>query len=186
MLCPSCGRENPEGFAFCGHCGAALAPQAEAREVRKTVTVVFADVVGSTALGESRDPERVRAQMGRWFENARTTIERRRGTVEKVAGDAVVAVFGVNQIGVDAVEAVILARRGECEPAFELARRAVARASETDSYEHMRTYELASRALTQCGRTDEARRLLERMIAESEAKEATVYVDRARRLIAQL
>jgi hypothetical protein len=63
--------------------------------VRKTVTVVFADVVGSTALGESRDPERVRAEMGRWFETARATIERHGGTIEKFAGDAVMAVFGV-------------------------------------------------------------------------------------------
>jgi class 3 adenylate cyclase len=95
MVCPSCGRENPDGFAFCGHCGAALAPAPPAREVRKTVTVLFADVVGSTALGESRDPERLRAEMGRWFGTARQTIERHGGTVEKFAGDAVMAVFGI-------------------------------------------------------------------------------------------
>jgi class 3 adenylate cyclase len=94
-VCPSCGRENPDEFAFCGHCGAALASAPAAREVRKTVTVLFADVVGSTSLGESRDPERVRTQMGRWFEQARRTIERHGGTVEKFAGDAVMAVFGV-------------------------------------------------------------------------------------------
>ena len=95
MVCPSCGRENPDEFAFCGHCGAALAAASAAREVRKTVTVLFADVVDSTSLGESRDPERVRAQMGRWFEQARQTIEGHGGTVEKFAGDAVMAVFGV-------------------------------------------------------------------------------------------
>ncbi len=94
-VCPSCGRENPDEFAFCGHCGAALVAPAPAREVRKTVTVLFADVVGSTELGEARDPEAVRAQMGQWFDQARTTIERHGGTVEKFAGDAVMAVFGV-------------------------------------------------------------------------------------------
>src|SRR6266542_3582519 len=95
MVCPSCGRENPDEFAFCGHCGAALVAASAAREVRKTVTVLFADVVDSTSLGASRDPERVRAQMGRWFEQARQTIEGHGGTVEKFAGDAVMAVFGV-------------------------------------------------------------------------------------------
>jgi class 3 adenylate cyclase/tetratricopeptide (TPR) repeat protein len=94
MICPSCGGENPDGFAFCGHCGVALGSGA-AREVRKTVTVLFADVVGSTAAGETRDPERVRAEMARWFEQARATIERHGGRVEKFAGDAVMAVFGI-------------------------------------------------------------------------------------------
>ena len=51
VTCHSCGRESPDGFAFCGACGAAFAPVAAAREVRKTVTVVFSDVTGSTALG---------------------------------------------------------------------------------------------------------------------------------------
>jgi class 3 adenylate cyclase len=59
--CQNRGRETPGGFAFCGHCGFPLATT-PARDFRKTVTIVFADVVGSTSLGETRDPEQVRAQ----------------------------------------------------------------------------------------------------------------------------
>ena len=95
LVCAQCGQENPDGFRFCGACGAPLGEVAPAREVRKTVTVLFADVVGSTALGESRDPEAVRAQMANWFEDARTILARHGGTVEKFIGDAVMAVFGV-------------------------------------------------------------------------------------------
>src|ERR671925_573302 len=95
-VCPECGRENPEGFRFCGACGASLAPE-EAREVRKTVTVLFADVVSSTALGERADPEAVRATMRGYFQELRTILERHGGRVEKFIGDAVMAVFGVPQ-----------------------------------------------------------------------------------------
>src|SRR5581483_9970765 len=62
---------------------------------RKTVTVLFADVVGSTPLGEARDPEVVRSMMERYFEGMSTVIARHGGTVEKYIGDAVMAVFGV-------------------------------------------------------------------------------------------
>jgi class 3 adenylate cyclase len=59
------------------------------REVRKTVTVLFADVAGSTALGERFDPESMRRVMGRYFDEMRTILERHGGTVEKFIGDAV-------------------------------------------------------------------------------------------------
>jgi class 3 adenylate cyclase len=95
VVCAQCGQENPDGFRFCGACAAPLIEASPTREVRKTVTVLFADVVGSTALGESRDPEAVRAQMTHWFEDARAILTRHGGTVEKFIGDAVMAVFGV-------------------------------------------------------------------------------------------
>jgi class 3 adenylate cyclase/tetratricopeptide (TPR) repeat protein len=65
------------------------------REQRKVVTIIFCDLVGSTALGESTDPEALRARMRLYFEDLRTVLERHSGTVEKFVGDAVMAVFGI-------------------------------------------------------------------------------------------
>ena len=67
------------------------------REVRKTVTVLFCDVAGSTALGESTDPEALRALLARYFERMKAIVESHGGTVEKFIGDAVMAVFGIPQ-----------------------------------------------------------------------------------------
>jgi len=72
-----------------------LTAAAAAREQRKVVTVLFCDLVGSTALGESTDPEALRGRMRRYFEDLRVIIERHGGTVEKFVGDAVMAVFGI-------------------------------------------------------------------------------------------
>src|SRR5213076_3537133 len=63
--------------------------------VRKTVTVLFCDVTGSTSLGERMDPENLRRVMLEYFDEMRAAIERHGGTVEKFIGDAVMAVFGV-------------------------------------------------------------------------------------------
>ena len=93
--CRSCGQENPDGFRFCGTCGAELEREAPARELRKTVTVLFCDVSGSTAMGERLDPESTRRVMTRYFEEMRAAIERHGGTVEKFIGDAVMAIFGI-------------------------------------------------------------------------------------------
>ena len=98
--CPSCGQPNPDGARFCNACGAELGGAA-AREVRKTVTVLFADVTGSTSLGEQLDPESLRRVMARYFDAARTCIEHHGGTVEKFIGDAVMAVFGVPTVHED-------------------------------------------------------------------------------------
>jgi class 3 adenylate cyclase/tetratricopeptide (TPR) repeat protein len=91
--CPSCGTENPDVFSFCGRCGSSLTEAAPER--RKTVTVLFCDVTGSTALGARLETEAVREVMLRYFDEMRLAIERHSGTVEKFIGDAVVAVFGV-------------------------------------------------------------------------------------------
>ena len=95
LICASCGRENPVGAGFCHGCGAGLAATAVPREVRKTVTALFCDVTGSTALGESTDPEALRALLARYFERMKAVVESHGGTVEKFIGDAVMAVFGV-------------------------------------------------------------------------------------------
>src|SRR5580765_7525870 len=94
-VCTSCGQENPDGFKFCGNCGAPLTEAAPAREVRKIVTIVFCDLTGSTALGDRTDPETLRATMRGYYDEMRTILERHGGTVEKFVGDAVMAVFGV-------------------------------------------------------------------------------------------
>src|SRR2546430_5364092 len=88
--CPSCGTENPNDFRFCGRCGSSLAEAAPER--RKTVTVLFCDVSGSTALGERLETEAVREVMLSYFEAMRVEIERHSGTVEKFIGDALMAV----------------------------------------------------------------------------------------------
>jgi class 3 adenylate cyclase/tetratricopeptide (TPR) repeat protein len=94
-ICASCGRETPAGFPRCANCGASLDAASSAREQRKTVTVVFCDITGSTELGESADPEALRALLARYFERMKGIVEGHGGSVEKFIGDAVMAVFGV-------------------------------------------------------------------------------------------
>ena len=101
--CAACGAENPEGARFCNACATSFQTDADAawRESRKTVTILFCDVTGSTALGERLDPEALNRVMSRYFEAMREPIERHGGTVEKFIGDAVMAVFGVPHIHED-------------------------------------------------------------------------------------
>jgi class 3 adenylate cyclase len=107
VVCSACGAENDGDARFCKSCGTAFAGSSAAREQRKTVTLVFCDVVGSTALGESQDPEAVRVVLVRYFERMRGIVETHGGTVQKFIGDAVVAVFGVPVVHEDdAVRAV--------------------------------------------------------------------------------
>ncbi len=94
-----CGYKAAGTFRFCPECGAQAEPRG--REQRKVVTVLFCDVVGSTALGESRDAEAVRAVLARYFEQAKSIVERHGGSVEKFIGDAVMAVFGVPTVHED-------------------------------------------------------------------------------------
>jgi class 3 adenylate cyclase/tetratricopeptide (TPR) repeat protein len=93
--CVTCGFENASTANFCAECGASLATAtALRREERKVVSVVFVDLVGSTARAETSDPEDVRALLRIYHERARDELESFGGTVEKFIGDAVVAVFG--------------------------------------------------------------------------------------------
>src|SRR5438876_11937103 len=95
QICPACGQENPVGFKFCGACGAELdASSAPAREERKVITVLFADLVGFTSRAERLDPEDVRALLSPFYSRLRAELERFGGTVEKFIGDAVMALFG--------------------------------------------------------------------------------------------
>ena len=101
--CPVCGTPNGPTAKFCGECGSALtaaaAPQTAPAPTqpgaeRRLVSVLFADLVGFTALSESRDPEEVRELLSRYFDTSRQLITRYGGTVEKFIGDAVMAVWG--------------------------------------------------------------------------------------------
>jgi class 3 adenylate cyclase len=95
-FCANCGHENREGARFCEECAFPLAAgAAQAKEQRKTVTVLFCDLTGSTALGEALDPERLRALLAGYFERMKGIAELYGGSVEKFIGDAVMAVFGV-------------------------------------------------------------------------------------------
>jgi class 3 adenylate cyclase/tetratricopeptide (TPR) repeat protein len=94
-VCPRCGQENPEVARFCLACAAPLrAPRTAEGEERKLVTCLFVDLVGSTASAEHADPEDVRARLREYHERVRREVERHGGTLEKFAGDAVLAVFG--------------------------------------------------------------------------------------------
>jgi len=95
VTCPNCGQENPAAARFCNSCATPLQPEERPiGEERKTVTVVFVDLVDFTARAEQLDPEDVRAVLSPYHAHLRDELERRGGTVEKFIGDAVMAVFG--------------------------------------------------------------------------------------------
>jgi class 3 adenylate cyclase len=128
--CPSCGFENAASAKFCSECGTALAADASRRrEERKVVTVVFADLVGSTSRAERLDPEDVRAILAPYHERLRHELERFGGTVEKFIGDAVVGVFGAPVAHEDDAERAVraalsiqdaIAQLNEADPSLAL------------------------------------------------------------------
>ena len=91
--CVVCGADLPDKALFCPNCAAPVRLHPDESE-RKLTTVVFADLVGSTSLGGSQDPERTRAMLERFYDAMAAEIERAGGTVEKFVGDAVMAAFG--------------------------------------------------------------------------------------------
>src|SRR5687767_3247147 len=108
LVCPNCGRENGDDARFCSGCGASLeAP--DAREERKVVSVLFADLVGFTSRAEQMDPEDVRALLSPYYSQLRSELEGFGGTVEKFIGDAVMAVFGAPQAHEDDPERAVRA-----------------------------------------------------------------------------
>ena len=92
MRCSRCGTELPDDARFCSSCGASVA--GPVAEERKFVSVLFVDVVGSTARADGADPEDVRDRNQLYYREVRERIERHGGTIEKYVGDAVMAVFG--------------------------------------------------------------------------------------------
>jgi len=116
--CPVCGSQNPPRSKFCGECGSPIASAEDAPATaaaarpaaeRRLVTVLFADLVGSTRMAEGRDPEEVRDLLTRYFDTARDVIERYGGLVEKFIGDAVMAVWGTPTAHEDDAERAVRA-----------------------------------------------------------------------------
>jgi class 3 adenylate cyclase/ketosteroid isomerase-like protein/tetratricopeptide (TPR) repeat protein len=106
--CATCDADLAERSRFCDACGAPTAATAAQRtldevrtQTRKVVTILFGDLVGSTALQERMDPESVRALMGRCYSVLRECVERRGGRVVKFVGDGAMALFGVPDVAED-------------------------------------------------------------------------------------
>jgi len=130
-FCPNCGTPVGANSApECGDCGAALAPRSrycascgarvaagsgagpaergsQAARERKVATLLFADLVGFTSLNEAHDPEIIEAVVGRAFDRLSAEVERYEGLVEKFAGDAMLAVFGVPMVHEDDSERAV-------------------------------------------------------------------------------
>jgi class 3 adenylate cyclase/tetratricopeptide (TPR) repeat protein len=120
-ICAACGQENPDGFRFCGACGAPLVVRVVGqREERKVVTALFCDLVGFTASSESADPEDVDQMLAAYSAMARMQIEGHGGVVEKFIGDAVVGVFGVPAAHEDDPERAVRAALRMVEAAEDL------------------------------------------------------------------
>jgi class 3 adenylate cyclase/tetratricopeptide (TPR) repeat protein len=98
-----------EGARFCPSCGSPLEDARPGEEERKLVTILFADVIGSTELGEQLDPERLRSLLSAYFSAMSAVIEAWGGTVEKFIGDAVMAVFGIPIVREDDAERALRA-----------------------------------------------------------------------------
>lgn len=100
MACSVCGSPLPVGAHFCPNCGASVG-HLLATEERKTVTVLFADLVDSTGLARRLDAERTRGILSDFFDAAAEELHALRGRPEKFIGDAVMAVFGLPAVGED-------------------------------------------------------------------------------------
>jgi class 3 adenylate cyclase len=129
LVCSRCGHENLDDARFCSACGAALAEAGRTEEERRIVSVLFVDLVGSTARAERLDPEDVRDVITPYFERVRLEIEGFGGVVEKFIGDAVMGLFGAPVARGDdperAVRAALavkdgLAEMNEANPALDL------------------------------------------------------------------
>ncbi|MEP7040625.1 MAG: adenylate/guanylate cyclase domain-containing protein, partial [Chloroflexota bacterium] len=107
VTCPNCQAQSESRFRVCGQCGAQLTADRPLEEIRRVATVVTSDLKGSTALGEKLDPESLREVLTLYFDGMRAVFESHGGTIEKIIGDAIVAVFGLpTQHDDDALRAV--------------------------------------------------------------------------------
>jgi class 3 adenylate cyclase/tetratricopeptide (TPR) repeat protein len=91
MTCPACGVTAPDDARFCPSCGHALVTRPDERRV---ATVLFADLVGFTTFSESADPEHVKHLVDVCFEHLVADVDTFGGQIDKIVGDAIVALFG--------------------------------------------------------------------------------------------
>src|SRR5436190_9229296 len=106
VTCPSCRADVPAGARFCAECGQDLRLRGDERRI---VTVVFADLVGYTTLSETRDPEHVKNLIDGCFERLVADIDAFGGRVDKIIGDAIVALFGAPTAHEDDAERAVRA-----------------------------------------------------------------------------
>jgi class 3 adenylate cyclase/tetratricopeptide (TPR) repeat protein len=99
-VCSACGADNRASARFCDECGAPLEAIGPS-ETRKVVTVLFCDLVAFTSLGEQLDPESLRLVISRYFDEATAVLDRHGATITGLAGDEVMAVFGVPAVRED-------------------------------------------------------------------------------------
>src|SRR5437016_6357055 len=106
--CPACAAECEPGGQFCDACGASLVASVSDEAVaRKVVTIVFADLIGSTSLHERLDPESVSRLMDRYYQVVREPVEAHGGSIVQLLGDGVMCAFGIPRAGEDdAIRAV--------------------------------------------------------------------------------
>ena len=132
LACSGCGTVYEIGSKFCDECGYTLAQESQINKTepasdgeRKHVTVLFSDLSGYTAMSEKLDPEELREIMNRIFKQIKQVIQKYEGFIEKFAGDAVMAIFGVPQAHEDdPIRAIKAAREihglvDELSPAVE-------------------------------------------------------------------
>ncbi len=106
VVCPSCGAESPADARFCSSCGHAFQTRSDERRV---VTILFADLVGFTTWSENQDPEQVKALVDRAFERLVRDVTTFGGLVDKIIGDAIVALFGAPTAHEDDAERAVRA-----------------------------------------------------------------------------
>jgi class 3 adenylate cyclase/tetratricopeptide (TPR) repeat protein len=121
MICTNCRTDNPDTSKFCANCGTQLSPAPRQVGERKLVTVLFADVVGSTAMGERVDPEDITDIMNGAFAIMNDAVARHKGMVARLMGDAILAFFGAQIARENDAERAVLAGLEICKSAAEYA-----------------------------------------------------------------
>ena len=94
MNCPNCNFQNPGNYRFCGHCGNSLNPKPEIEPEYRNLTVMFCDIVGSTALSRNLEPEDFHSLIKQYQEICRKIVESFGGYISQYLGDGVLIYFG--------------------------------------------------------------------------------------------